>query len=194
MRLWCGQYRPVDRATVVDCSGHAYRSSSNFLRYQPVTEDREHVNFLCGCQGILFGDTVPFLQAATAASGGGVLGDEDRVVPHRGLLAVVRWIGGGETLLDEFLAVRHHGVQPLALEVFRFSGTEAEPATEGGTSQSLENMIQIAVHRRSPLHQALLTELAHVVPSPSLDSPAIQASVSCEPAPREVRHKEPSRW
>src|SRR5271165_3748511 len=55
MRLWCGQYRPVDRATVVDCSGPAYRSSSNFLRYQPATEDREHVNFLCGCQGIPFG-------------------------------------------------------------------------------------------------------------------------------------------
>ena len=135
-----------------------------------------------------------FSRQPPAAGCGGVLSDEDRVVPHRSLLAVIRWIGGGETLLNEFLPVRHHGVQPLALQVFPFSGTEAEPATEGGTSQPLENLIQIAVHLRSPLHQALLTELAHVVRSPSLDSPAIQASVSCEPAPREVRHKEPSRW
>ena len=141
-----------------------------------------------------FGDTVPFLQAAPAAGCGPVLSDEDRVVPHRSLLAVIRWIGGGETLLDEFLPVRHHSFQPLALQVFPFNGTEVESATEGGTSQPLEEFIQIAVHPSSPLHQALLTELAHVVPSPSLDSPAIQASVSCEPAPREVRHKEPSRW
>ena len=123
-----------------------------------------------------------------------MLTDKDRVVPHRSLLAVIRWVGGGETFLDELLSVRHHGVQPFALKVFSFSGTKAEPATEGGTAQPLEDFIQIAVHPSSPLHQALLTELAHVVPSPSLDSPAIQASVSCEPAPREVRHKEPSRW
>ncbi len=194
MRLWCGQYRPVDRATVVECSGLAYRSSTTSLGDEPATEDRENVRLLLGCQGMPFGDRVPFLKAATAAGCGAVLSDEDRVVAHWSLLAVIRWIGGGETLLDEFLAVRHHGVQPFALQVFPFSGTKPESATEGGTSRPLENMIQIAVHPSSPLHQALLTELAHVVPSPSLDSPAIQASVSCEPAPREVRHKEPSRW
>src|SRR5271165_2309545 len=139
MRLWCGQYRPVDRATVVECSGLAYRSSANSLGDKPATEDREYVNFLFGCQRMPFGDTMPFLQAASAAGCGPVLGDEDRVVPHRGLLAVIRWIGGGETLLDELLSVRHHGVEPLALKVFSFSGTEAEPATEVRTSQLLEN-------------------------------------------------------
>jgi hypothetical protein len=123
-----------------------------------------------------------------------MLSDEDRVVPYRSLLAVVRWIGGSEALLNEFLPVRHHGFQPLALEVIPLSGTEAEPTAKVRMVQLLKEFIQIAVHLRSPLHQALLTEIAHVVPSPSLDSPAIQASVSCEPAPREVRHKEPSRW
>ena len=194
MRLWCGQYRPVDRATVVECSGLAYRSSTNSLGDKPATEDREDVRLLFGCQGMPFGDRVPFLQAATAAGCGAVLSDEDRVVPHRGLLAVIRWIGGGETLLDELLPVRHHGVQPLALQVFPFSGTEAESATEGERASLSKTSSRSLFIVRSPLHQALLTELAHVVPSPSLDSPAIQASVSCEPAPREVRHKEPSRW
>ncbi len=141
-----------------------------------------------------FGDRVPFLQAATAAGCGGVLSDEYRVVPHWGLLAVVRWIGGSETLLDELLSVQHHGVQPFALQVFPFSGREPEPTAKVRMVQPLEDFIQIAVHRRSPLRQAFVIELAHVVRSPSLDSPAIQASVSCEPAPREVRHKEPSRW
>ena len=45
------------------------------------------------------------LQAAPAAAGGCMLGDEDRVIPHRGLLAVVRWIGGGETFFDGCRAV-----------------------------------------------------------------------------------------
>src|SRR5271157_15448 len=112
MRLWCGQYRPVDRATVVGCSGLACRVSSASLSDEPATEDREDVRFLFGCQGMPFGDRVPFLQTATAAGCGPVLSDEDRVVPHRCLLAVVRWIGGSETLLDEFLPVQHHGVQP----------------------------------------------------------------------------------
>ena len=40
------------------------------------------------------GIPMPFLQAAPAAGCGGVLGDEDRVVSHRGLLAVVRGSAG----------------------------------------------------------------------------------------------------
>ena len=52
-----------------------------------------------------FGDRVPFLKATTAAGCSAVLSDEDRVVPHRGLLAVIRWIGGGEALVDELLPV-----------------------------------------------------------------------------------------
>jgi len=175
-------------------SGLAYRSSSSSLGDKPATEDGEDVRLLFSCQGMPFGDRVPFLKAATAAGCGPVLSDEDRVIPHRSLLAVIRWIGGGEPLLNKFLPVRHHGVQPFALQVFPFSGTQVESATEGGTSQPLEDFIQIAVHLRGPLRQAFVIELAHVVRSPSLDSPAIQASVSCEPAPREVRHKEPSRW
>ncbi len=82
---------------------------------------------------------------------GPVLGDKDRVISHRCLLAVVRWIDGSETLLDELLSVQHHSVQSLALKVFPFSGTKAEPATEGRSSQPLEDFIQIAVHPSSPL-------------------------------------------
>src|SRR5208337_1034684 len=151
MRLWCGLYRPVDRATVVECSGLAYRSSANSLGDKPSTEDREDVRLLFGCQGMPFGDRVPFLNAATSAGFDGMLTDKDRVISHWGLFAVIRWIGGSETLLDELLTVQHYGVQPLALQVFPFSGTEAESATEGRTAQPLEEFIQVAVHRSSPL-------------------------------------------
>src|SRR5271165_3550856 len=98
-----------------------------------------------------FGDRVPFLQASTAASCGPVLSDEDRVISHWGLFAVIRWIGGGETLLDELLSERHHGVQPLALQVFPFSGTKAEPTAKVRAVLPLEQFIQIAVHPSSPL-------------------------------------------
>lgn len=50
---------------------------------------------------VTFRNPVPFLQAAATAGGRGVLGDEDGVVPHGGLLAVVGGLGRGETLLDE---------------------------------------------------------------------------------------------
>ena len=65
-----------------------------------------------------------------------MLGDEDRVIPHRRLLAVVRRIGGGETFLNKLLSVRHHSLQPLAFQVFPFSGTKAEPAAKVGTSST----------------------------------------------------------
>ena len=101
-------------------------------------EDREDVSLLIRCQDVPFGNRVPFLKAAPAAGCGPVLGDEDRVVVHRGLFAVIRWIGRGETFFDESLRVRHHHVQPLALQVFPFSGTEAEPTAKVRTSQLLE--------------------------------------------------------
>src|SRR5208337_74190 len=104
MRLWCGLYRPVDRATVVECSGLAYRSSANSLGDKPSTEDREDVRLLFGCQGMPFGNRLPFLKAAPAAGCGPVLSDEDRVVPYWSLLAVIRWIGGA-SLFRSFLSV-----------------------------------------------------------------------------------------
>ena len=45
-------------------------------------------------EGDGFGDVIPFIEAVAATAGAGVLGDEDGVPAHRGLLAVV-WNRGG---------------------------------------------------------------------------------------------------
>ena len=62
-----------------------------------------------------------------------MLSDEDRMIPHGRLLAVIPRIGGGESLLDEFRAVGHHDVEPLAFQVFPFSTLKAEPTAKGGS-------------------------------------------------------------
>ena len=77
-----------------------------------------------------------------------MLSDEDRVVAHRGLLAVIRWIGGGETLLNEFLSVRHHGVEPLASR-YSLSAARRRNRRRKAAGQPLEDVIQIAVHLRA---------------------------------------------
>jgi hypothetical protein len=99
---------------------------------------------------------MPLLQAAPAAGDSGVLGNEDRVVPHRGLFPVVRRIGGSDSFLDELLSVRHHCVKPLALQVFPFSGTQVESTAEVGSAQSLKDIIQVASHVSIPADRHLV--------------------------------------
>ena len=115
---------------------------------EPSSKHRQDISLLFVAQSMSLGDRVPFLKAASAAGRGGVLSDENRVVvPHRCLLAVVQRIGGGEPLLDELLAVLHHGVQPPAFQVVLLSDAESGPATKGRPSQPPEDIIQVATHR-----------------------------------------------
>src|SRR5690242_11969375 len=123
---------------------------------------------------------MPLLQAAPAAGGGPVLGDEDRMVPHGGLLAVVRDVGGGEPLLDELLAVRHYGLQPLPLQVAPLGGTEPEPAEEGRASQPDEESVEIAVHLRNP---------SRLVPGPQGPGPECQFMCERLPLPEHCRRR-----
>jgi len=77
-----------------------------------------------------------------------VLGDEDRVVPHGGLLAIVGGLRRREPLLDEVLRVRQDDVQALLLEVGRFPAPQSESAAELGSLQRFEEFVQIP-HSRS---------------------------------------------
>ena len=183
------------RATVVECSGLAYRSSANSLGDKPSTEDREDVPLSLGMSGhTLWGYPVPFLKAATAAGCSPVLSDEDRVGPIGVCLPSFGGVSG----------VGCSSTTPPATSQFpapwrlRYSLSTARRwnrRRKGGRSQSLKNMIQIAVHRRSPLRQAFVIELAHVNSQVLRWTPPryFRLQGLGEPAPREVRHKEPSR-
>jgi hypothetical protein len=73
-----------------------------------------------------------------------MLGDEDRVVSHGGLLAVVGGFRGRQTPLDEVLRVGEDGLQSLLLEVRRLPAAQSEPAAELRSLQCLEQFVQIA--------------------------------------------------
>jgi hypothetical protein len=82
-----------------------------------------------------------------------MLCDENRMVPHRGLLAVVRRVGGGESLLDEPLAMLEDGFEPFLLQIAPLGGTEPETATKSGTSQPVEEFIQVPFQASVPFSQ-----------------------------------------
>jgi len=66
----------------------------------------------------LAGDAVPLLETLPAARRRRVLGDERRMVPHRGLPAVVRDVGGRETLVYERSGVVEYGIETFASQIF----------------------------------------------------------------------------
>ena len=62
-------------------------------------------------------DVVPFRKAFAAAGTGGVLGDEDRVVPHRRLFAVVGRVGIRQPGTDKIAGVFEYRRQTLLPEI-----------------------------------------------------------------------------
>ncbi len=75
-------------------------------------------------------DAVPFQEAISAACGGCVLGDEDRVATHWCLASVVTRGSGFESLFDELSGVFHDLLDALFLKVCEFALAEPEAATE----------------------------------------------------------------
>ena len=88
-----------------------------------------------------FGYPMPFLQAATPAGCGPVLGDEDRVVAHRGLLAVIGRIGGGEPFSELLVrAVVGFGCDVTAQVFQLIKGEQHRKAGERG-SDGIGNLV-----------------------------------------------------
>jgi len=63
---------------------------------------------------------VPFLEALSATGGGGVLSDENRMVPHRSLPAVVRNASGSQSLHDKLPGMLLDGLESFFMEVSLF--------------------------------------------------------------------------
>jgi hypothetical protein len=67
-----------------------------------------------------------------------VLGDEDRMIPHGRLPAVIGGLSRGQSLLDEVAGMDEDGIQAFLPEVHRFPAPEPEPAAELGPPQRLK--------------------------------------------------------
>ena len=76
-------------------------------------DDIENIGLLLDGQFPSLWDRMPFLQATAATRGRRVLSDEDGMVSHRGLLAVVDGMGRGEPLRDEACAMLEDCIKPL---------------------------------------------------------------------------------
>lgn len=94
----------------------------------------------------LAGDAVPFLETLPATGRRRVLGDERRMVPHRGLPAVVRNVGRGQALVYERAGVVEDGIEAFASEVFELLRAETKTRTERGPPEPLEETVEI-LHR-----------------------------------------------
>ena len=79
---------------------------------------------------------------AAAAAGGGVLGDEDGMASHGGLLSVVARRGGGEAGENEVFGVAADGVGAFFADVGAVGGRQAEAAPEGGFRQAGEEGVK----------------------------------------------------
>lgn len=88
-------------------------------------------------------DAVPFGEARSTATGGGVLRDERRMAAHRRLPAVIGRIGRREAIANEGGGVIQHRVQPAITQIGEILFAKAEAAAKSGTGQGDEQRIKV---------------------------------------------------
>jgi hypothetical protein len=66
------------------------------------------------------GDSVPFLKARAAAGRGRVLGDEDRMAPHRRLTPVIEGLGWRQALGDQLACMLGDNPKPTLGDIAAF--------------------------------------------------------------------------
>lgn len=77
----------------------------------------DKIDFLCG-KWAAFWNFVPLFKASAAASGGGVLGDENRVVFHGGLLSIIFWVCGCKARGDEIVGMFSNCIHTFFFHIF----------------------------------------------------------------------------
>ena len=72
-----------------------------------------HIRLFFACQSPAFRDMMPLFQAASTTAACGMLGDKDgrSAVAHRGLLAIVRYDSGSQSLGDNLSGMLADGRQ-----------------------------------------------------------------------------------
>ncbi len=92
---------------------------------------------------------MPFLYTAPAAGGRGVLRDEDRMVSHGGLLAVVSRLGVRQALPDKPPRMFEHCLNAPLTQILGLLASQAKPTTKPGPTQRRKQLVHIS-HHRSP--------------------------------------------
>jgi hypothetical protein len=118
------------------------------LFVEPFFEDGEDVTLLSVVERAALLNPVPFLEAAAAAGGRGVLGDEGRVVAHGRLLAVVGGVGCREALVYEVGGVFEHDTQALRAQVRQLLPAQTEAPSELRRAERREEFFHVA-HKSS---------------------------------------------
>ncbi len=100
------------------------------LALEPAFNHLDNISFLIRRQGVTFRDSVPFLQAATAAAGSRVLGDKYRMPAKRGLFAVIVNYGRRQAFGYEVSGVADDCGQAFGLQVNEVLALEMEFSAE----------------------------------------------------------------
>jgi hypothetical protein len=143
------QYRPQ----VSECKGFFGQYSDKLfsaasllldvLPGQPASDNFYDVIYLLLCERPAFWDTMPFGQTAPAAGTGCMLGDKNRVVPHRCLPAVINRFGISQPLGYEITSMIEDHLRALISEIFRFFAEKPKPAAKLRLPQCGKKLIHI---------------------------------------------------
>ena len=92
------------------------------------------------------GDLVPLMQAGPATGCRRVLGDKNRMSPHRGLLAVVFRLGAGQAGPDEITGVTFDGFESLLGKIPFGVWAKAETTAEPAGLESFQGFLEWGIH------------------------------------------------
>ena len=73
-----------------------------------------------------------------------MLGDEDGMIPHRGLLAVVGWLRVGQTALDELPGVLKDSVETALAQIVGLLAAQSKAAAKPRPTQRRKQFIHVA--------------------------------------------------
>ena len=82
---------------------------------------------------------MPLVQAAAAAAGGRVLGNEYRMAAHGGLPSVIRDDGRSKAFGDKILRMAADGIPAFVEDILTFLYAEMEAAAEPGAGQQYQH-------------------------------------------------------
>jgi hypothetical protein len=117
------------------------------VRREPSFDDFDNVPLFGFVEFLSFRDVVPFGETAATAGGGGVLGDENRMIAPGRLLAVIGGFGWREPLFDKICGVLEDGFQTFLIEIIRFLFAQIDSAPKLGILQIVQNFLHVS-HKR----------------------------------------------